>query len=61
MGIEPTPGAWEAHVLPLNYARISKNIIRRKLVLVKLLCWINLRFLIINKGIWLSIHLYNFH
>ena len=22
MGIEPTPGAWEAHVLPLNYARL---------------------------------------
>ena len=23
-GIEPVPQAWEAHVLPLNYTRISK-------------------------------------
>lgn len=23
MGIEPTPQAWEAYVLPLNYARIN--------------------------------------
>ena len=22
MGIEPTSGAWEAHVLPMNYARL---------------------------------------
>lgn len=25
MGIEPTPAAWEAAVLPLNYTRIYKK------------------------------------
>ena len=25
VGIEPTPKAWEASVLPLNYARIRNN------------------------------------
>lgn len=25
MGIEPTPSAWEAEVLPLNYSRILHN------------------------------------
>jgi hypothetical protein len=25
MGIEPTPSAWEAEVLPLNYTRFSRK------------------------------------
>jgi hypothetical protein len=25
MGIEPTPSAWEAEVLPLNYTRFEKG------------------------------------
>jgi hypothetical protein len=25
MGIEPTPSAWKAEVLPLNYTRASRN------------------------------------
>ena len=25
MGIEPTSGAWEAHVLPMNYARLYEK------------------------------------
>jgi hypothetical protein len=25
MGIEPTPSAWKAEVLPLNYTRTQKN------------------------------------
>ena len=25
MGIEPTPSAWKAEVLPLNYTRITKR------------------------------------
>ncbi len=30
MGIEPTLSAWEAEVLPLNYARVSMNCSRHK-------------------------------
>ena len=26
MGIEPTPSAWKAEVLPLNYTRIPLNV-----------------------------------
>jgi hypothetical protein len=29
MGIEPTPSAWKAEVLPLNYTRLA--LIRRRL------------------------------
>ena len=28
MGIEPTPQAWEAHVLPLNYTRSFRGRVR---------------------------------
>lgn len=27
MGIEPTPQAWEAHVLPLNYTRVAATLL----------------------------------
>ncbi len=27
MGIEPTPSAWEAEVLPLNYTRNNKDMV----------------------------------
>ena len=28
MGIEPTPSAWKAEVLPLNYTRTNRPLIR---------------------------------
>ena len=27
MGIEPTPSAWKAEVLPLNYTRVKKYLV----------------------------------
>ena len=30
MGIEPTPSAWEAEVLPLNYTRVVADSMRSK-------------------------------
>ncbi|GEM_PF-454550 len=31
MGIEPTPSAWKAEVLPLNYTRLNSNTSRKTL------------------------------
>ena len=35
MGIEPTSKAWEAFILPMNYARMDENYYSRILLLCK--------------------------
>ena len=39
MGIEPTSRAWEARILPMNYARNSIDLVSLSLLNVKIKCY----------------------
>ncbi len=39
MGIEPTSRAWEARILPMNYARNSIDLLSLSLLNVKIKCY----------------------